>query len=191
LTGLRFLAASAIVLHHLRGSFGFPYIDWPLGNAVSFFFVLSGFILAHVYGQIEDSAGLQRFWRARFARIWPLHAVTFAFAWAVLDPGFPAAPWVANAFLVQSWIPIQEFYFSYNAVSWSISTEVFLYLAFPLLLFRLSRTWHWKLALAFLLVLIMAMLARGVNDASPDAISRAPALSPSALSPMSSNSRSA
>jgi peptidoglycan/LPS O-acetylase OafA/YrhL len=47
LTGLRFFAALAIVIHH---TFRLP--EWPLPQSVSFFFVLSGFILAHVYPEL-------------------------------------------------------------------------------------------------------------------------------------------
>ena len=37
----------------------------------------------------------------------------------------------ANLFLLQSYIPIKDFYFSINNVSWSISTELFFYFMFP------------------------------------------------------------
>ena len=173
LTGLRFFAAAAIVVHHLRGTFGFDvHVTWPLDNAVSFFFVLSGFILTHVYGQLETAATIKHFWLARFARIWPLHAVTLAFAWAAFYPGEPGLPWLANIALLQSWIPIQHFYFSYNAVSWSISTEAFFYLMFPLLIFRFSRTWWWKLLLSFFALLAMAVLSDRLASTSLDAVSQ-------------------
>lgn len=57
LTGLRFFAAIAIVLHHMRGTFGFPsdfLTQFPLGNGVSFFYVLSGFILTYVYRERNE-----------------------------------------------------------------------------------------------------------------------------------------
>ncbi len=55
LTGLRFFAAIAILIHHLRG-FGLPkevLEGWALDNGVAFFFVLSGFILAYVYPSLD------------------------------------------------------------------------------------------------------------------------------------------
>ena len=75
LTGLRFFAGIAIVIHHLH-QFGLPaYVldGWLLNNGVSFFFVLSGFILTYVYPTLETHHAVQRFWIARVARIWPAH----------------------------------------------------------------------------------------------------------------------
>lgn len=50
LTSLRFFAAGAIVLFHMSGQGLMPFAAQPaLANGVSFFFVLSGFILAYNY----------------------------------------------------------------------------------------------------------------------------------------------
>src|SRR5688572_22687863 len=79
LTSLRFAAAAMIVVLHTRGVFGLP-ADWgepfAFAQAVPFFFVLSGFILTHVYPNL-DAAGSRRFLVARVARLWPAHAATF------------------------------------------------------------------------------------------------------------------
>src|SRR5690349_20242607 len=59
LTSLRFVAAAGIVIHHLAGVFGVPESvtsDYPLANGVSFFFVLSGFILTYAYSGKELNA---------------------------------------------------------------------------------------------------------------------------------------
>src|SRR5207249_11094077 len=82
LTSLRFIAAAMIVVHHTRGCFGIPprWGDpFPLQHGVSFFFVLSGFILTYVYPSLRLS-GAPRFWWARFARVWPAHAFAFVLA---------------------------------------------------------------------------------------------------------------
>ncbi|MFZ3141750.1 acyltransferase family protein, partial [Polaromonas sp.] len=76
LTGLRFIAAFLIILHH----FGNPPGPQPVHNvishgfvAVSLFFILSGFILTYNYA--DNVGGLKtgkwNFWVARFARIYP------------------------------------------------------------------------------------------------------------------------
>jgi peptidoglycan/LPS O-acetylase OafA/YrhL len=77
LTTLRFIAASGIVLHHLRGPLlpNDAFAAWPLDNAVSFFFVLSGFILAYTYPKLERPGAVRDFFVARIARIWPVHLV--------------------------------------------------------------------------------------------------------------------
>jgi peptidoglycan/LPS O-acetylase OafA/YrhL len=64
-----------------------------------------------------------------------------------------------NALLVHSVFPFLAYTFSWNSVSWSISTEMFFYLAFPFLLINIERTWHWKLLGAALLAgLLIASL---------------------------------
>lgn len=38
---------------------------------------------------------------------------------------------ILNLFLMQSWFPKAEFYWSFNAVAWYLSTQLVLYMAFP------------------------------------------------------------
>jgi peptidoglycan/LPS O-acetylase OafA/YrhL len=158
LTSLRFVAASMIVLLHAW--LYFPWADFvggiPLHQGVSFFFVLSGFILTHVYSQKKTA--YWSFMLARFARLWPVHLVTCLMVVAFIRPDsqqFPGSgffnPWVvlvSNLTLTHALVPFVNYTFSWNSVSWSISTEVFFYLAFPALLVGLARSWHWKLTAA-------------------------------------------
>ena len=85
LTGLRFVAAAAVFAVHLKDWVRTP--AWNPGTmanaAVGFFFVLSGFILAHVYRREGKPVAATAFYRARFARIWPAHLVCLALAVAV------------------------------------------------------------------------------------------------------------
>ena len=76
LTSLRFFAAMAIVIEHTKDAFhvtAWIHSPIPYDYGVSFFFVLSGFILTYNYREIGDFAACRRFYVARFARIWPLH----------------------------------------------------------------------------------------------------------------------
>jgi peptidoglycan/LPS O-acetylase OafA/YrhL len=139
LTGLRFWFAFLVVAHHsLEHWYGgrvhaladFGYIG------VDFFFVLSGFVLTW---SARPGVGPLRFWWNRFARIWPLHLTTLLLAVA-LGVGVGAGALVQNLLLVQAWWPKPHVYFGFNAVSWSLSCEVFFYLCFPLLLRLLDRT---------------------------------------------------
>ncbi len=151
LTSLRFFAASLIVAYHSGAILGTFDISRGIAasQGVSFFFVLSGFILAHAYPQLPDRAVILRFYLARFARIWPTHAVTLL-VWVIAIYGFSQATilWhhgglrlVATLALVQSWVPIEVWDTSFNGVSWSISTEAFFYLSFPILIRRFERRW--------------------------------------------------
>ncbi|SAL59792.1 lipopolysaccharide biosynthesis-related membrane protein [Caballeronia peredens] len=172
LTSLRFVAAMMIVVHHIKLYFPWSWsVKAPssLVHGVSFFFVLSGFILTHVYTS-KPFPGYGRFMRARFARLWPVHV--FALLVLVIfvrpdsisfdGPGI-FSKWVvlaANLTLTHSFVPFIAYAFSWNGVSWSISTEMFFYLMFPLLLINIRRTWYLKLAGA---AAVVALIIVGVT----------------------------
>jgi peptidoglycan/LPS O-acetylase OafA/YrhL len=160
LTSLRFAAALAIVVHHCNGVFWPAAVLGPLDAGVSFFFVLSGFILTYVYRDVPlTGAHVRAFYRARLARIWPLHLVclflTIAFI-AVPEP-FDPGVLAANALLLHAWIPLDRYFFSFNYVSWTISTEVFFYLSFPFIMAHARRWLNRTLILALLLVVALAL----------------------------------
>jgi peptidoglycan/LPS O-acetylase OafA/YrhL len=161
LTSLRFFAAFAIVLLHAK-----LYTKWgwlqpiqiPLVQGVSFFFVLSGFILTHVYSA-RRGIGYWDFVRLRIARLWPVHLVTLLLVVLFVRPasfdgdGFfdNRLTLLANISLAQSMFPFLSYLFSWNSVSWSISTEMCFYLCFPLLLVGIARSWPLNLLISFLL----------------------------------------
>jgi peptidoglycan/LPS O-acetylase OafA/YrhL len=160
LTSMRFVAAGMIVIHHSRGQFGIP-VDiagrFLLDQAVSFFFVLSGFILTYVYPRLDTWEARGRFWLARFGRVWPAHFAAFGVLWMVLQRpnNFPTgvSTWwlgILNLTLVHAWVPVWNVFFSFNAVSWSISAEMLFYIVFPLFIIDWSKSWWWKLGLALL-----------------------------------------
>jgi peptidoglycan/LPS O-acetylase OafA/YrhL len=148
LTSLRFFAAAMIVIHHSVGLFGLSKENYPsfaLDQAVSFFYVLSGFILAYVYPKLETWSEIRHFWRARIARVWPALSVSLFLALWLLSLRWDYKTGLANLLMVNAWIPFKGYFFSYNQVSWSISTEFFFYLAFPLLIHQWEKTWAIKL----------------------------------------------
>ena len=163
LTSLRFIAATMIVIHHSRGvlwlspsSFDSPALD----QAVSFFFVLSGFILTYSYPTLSGRSEVKRFLVARFARIWPVHAAGFIGLFLVFLP-YSALyitqgdqPYIAmlNLSLLHAWVPLRDVFFSFNAVSWAISVEAFFYLMFPYLIKQFASTWIQKLVFSALIV---------------------------------------
>lgn len=168
LTSVRFFLALGVVLFHFQ-----LYWTLPAGSAgllnrarlgVDVFFILSGFILTHVYLQGNQAPDYRRFLAARFARIYPAHLfillsmlalVLIAPVFGVgLEPGrFNPTDFVATLLLVQAWFP-RESLALWNGPAWSLSAEWFAYLAFPayaVLALRLrSRPWV-LIALAVLL----------------------------------------
>src|SRR5262249_42751674 len=112
-----------------------------------------------------------RFLRARFARVYPLHLVSFALVFLLFDEahrtkvGLPTlGTAIANLTLVHAWIPSDRFYYSYDGPSWSVSTEATFYLLFPVLVWRWRRTWPAKLAAAAVLAALCIGVADWLND---------------------------
>ena len=157
LTSLRFFAAFHVVVFHFQAMQVFLGPSWfqklsSIGYVgVSFFFVLSGFILVYTYA--GHPMILKDFWRARFARIYPAYAFSLLvtapfFFFAVLTMNIPFFAWakahlkfvsVLVVSLLQAWVPPAAL--SWNAVAWSLSVEAFFYLLFPfLLLFFVRRS---------------------------------------------------
>jgi peptidoglycan/LPS O-acetylase OafA/YrhL len=133
---------------------------------VSFFFVLSGFILAHVYKR-EFALDYPSFLYKRWARIYPLHALTFII-WCCLFWGVGGIPLdirvntgIANILLLQSLFSGDAYNLGYNAVSWTISVEMFFYIFFPLL----RRP---KILICFLIIDLL--IALSLSQATVDAI---------------------
>lgn len=147
LTGLRFVAAFVVFgfhlsIAHLVGGGPGAVIRWlfaPGAIGVSFFFLLSGFVLT--WSARRDDT-VPRFWRRRVAKIYPNHVATWLPALGIaLATGEALAPVaiLANLALVQSWIPDQRVYYGLNTVSWSLACEIFFYLLFPLLYRGMAR----------------------------------------------------
>jgi peptidoglycan/LPS O-acetylase OafA/YrhL len=142
LTGLRFFAALLVFCSHLKWDKAAPSLDVLFTQGyvgVSFFFVLSGFVLSYSYADKLTSGrlGKVKYMLLRCARLSPLHVLTAApFIWIAashhrLDP----AGTLANLLFLHSWIPSSNFYFSLNAPSWSLSDEMFFYASFAVLAF--------------------------------------------------------
>ncbi|QUQ71666.1 acyltransferase family protein [Kutzneria sp. CA-103260] len=137
---------------------------------VSFFFVLSGFVL--MWSARPGDSPL-RFWRRRLARVYPVHLVTALLAvllgvtlgQLVRPDNFYGVPsigsFLANVFLVHSWIPGQNQ--SLNTVSWTLACEAFFYLTFPvwgLLVRRLQTRGTTVFALVSVVLVVLPAVAQ-------------------------------
>ena len=189
---LRGVAAVLVLLFHFRD------VTLPIGEAidartaffstgfiwVDFFFMLSGFILLHVYG--AGMAGgakpgepdVWHFYVARLARIYPLHLATLLAMIAVELSAYGLRPEIADAFanankgwssilqhltLIHAWLTMNGL--AWNVPSWSISTEAFAYLMFPLLVpFVVHRTWVPRVLLACVATAIYAHTFANFQD---------------------------
>lgn len=181
LTGLRGMAAVLVVMFHVTmGTRLHLFEAGYLG--VDAFFILSGFVLAHVYADKFSSwqPGVYiSFLKARIARIWPLHlfmlcvvaVAVFSIPWlrstyTDADQRFSLSCFGASAFLIQNWFHWLPG--CWNTPSWSLSAEWFAYLIFPAVVFMTQRarkpTTSIFLAGVCLLGLCVVMLLKGVSS---------------------------
>ena len=150
LTSLRFFAALYVLVFHSGAGFvgkavpALSFLETFLGNGylgVTFFFVLSGFILAHVYdGRLRGRGDLGRFAMARFARIYPVYLLGLLL---VLPLILEAPSWrsLPQFVLLQYWAPLADLTAldNTNFPGWSLSVEMAFYILFPLILWSFSR----------------------------------------------------
>lgn len=181
LTALRFVAAFLVFIFHVHylGVFNnasvqkwYDFLTNSAGTiGVSFFFVLSGFVLTWA-AKPTDTMG--RFWRRRFFKIYPSHIAVWLIIVAMLFASgttIRSGPAVANLFLVNSWVPqMDNLIFAVNGVTWSLSTEIAFYLLFPFLILAINkipanRLWYWAVGVAALALSVPLLSTTFLPDA--------------------------
>jgi peptidoglycan/LPS O-acetylase OafA/YrhL len=173
---LRFIASVGIVLHHSIEFFVSPdkrpaLDSQTMGLAlfVDLFFVISGYVIAYVYhNRMTSKLDYFRFLQRRIGRLIPLHWVTLSITivlWAALSllhySGKHAASFdplciADTALLTHAYIPCgNNIYF--NGVSWSVSVEMVMYIAFPVFTFIGAK--NARYSLSFGLIALVALVA--------------------------------
>ena len=139
-------------------------------QAVTTFFVLSGFVLTRSYWTGSwTRRSLFRYYRGRLARVYPVYLLSLIVVGRFIaedtTPGKPGY-FAAHLTLTQGWLgPIPV---NWNTPAWSLSCEMFFYAVFPLLGAFLVRraTWRWVVGtVAVACVFTRAIEAAGVPDA--------------------------
>ena len=141
LTGLRTFAAINIVFFHFSNPNWFGWLA-PVVNAgyasVSFFILLSGFVLAYNYAGRARAGELDkgRFWEARFTRLYPVYLLSLLLSWRMVAGEYAMHShrmfWtgmILSPLLMQGWIP--EIATFLNTPAWTMSAESAYYVAFP------------------------------------------------------------
>jgi peptidoglycan/LPS O-acetylase OafA/YrhL len=159
LDGWRGVAAVAVTLFHLSvlgHFFELPFVR-KADVFVDFFFVLSGFVLTHAYGdRLSRKEDILRFAIRRFGRLWPLHITTVIVLVAIElakfasmkvgglaagEPPFEGRTGVDallyNVLLLHGLGFVPDF--TWNLPSWSVSTEFYVYAAFAGICLRFGR----------------------------------------------------
>ncbi|APT92591.1 acyltransferase [Corynebacterium phocae] len=175
LTGARWWAAMAVfLLHALIFLAVYPFqrselfatihsfVPMQLGSAgVTFFFVLSGFLIYWSNSSVRGAGDILYYCRRRFTKIYPMHWValilfvaasaTVTREGAGLNVDFAMdfsrlELWLPNALLIHTWNPNWALLGGLNVPSWSLGAEMLFYLSFPFLVplvNRLRGRGHW------------------------------------------------
>jgi len=141
LTGLRCFAAINIVFFHFSNPQWFGFLA-PVVNAgfisVSYFILLSGFVLGYNYNARARAGELdrKRFWEARFTRIYPIYFLSLLLSLGQLPSEYAShghamfwAGVVLTPLLLQGFIPAIATFM--NTPAWTMSAEAFYYVVFP------------------------------------------------------------
>lgn len=190
LDALRGVCALAVAFFHMP--FAHPLREAPRFDNVQFcvdvFFVLSGFVLLHGYGErLASPRQALRFMLVRFGRLWPLHAATLGLLVAlevarlVYLTGHPGTPVVTPPFgaahrpveVLTHLLFLQDFLtfgeFSWNFPSWSIAVEFYASLALACTVMLAGPRARWTFAgLALLAALALHAASPGTLFAIQD-----------------------
>lgn len=151
ITGLRWWAAFAVFAHHIQNLVTLPPALAAVASfghlGVTFFFVLSGFVLTWSWRETVDK---RTFWWRRFSRIYPLTLITLILAIPVFysfSPD-PDQPWVKPVdigilllcvLLLQGWSRDPAVLFAGNPAAWTLTVEAFFYAMHPFVTLGLKR----------------------------------------------------
>lgn len=195
LNGLRFFAATAVIFHHIEqyklwasvngkvyestftGSGVLTTIVQALGHkAVSFFFVLSGFLITYLLLAEATKTGtvaLKKFYLRRILRIWPVYYLVILIAFFLIPHYFDIGGHGQHLLTHHFWLWLSLSLFMlpnlvrYNSVeivggsqTWSVGVEEQFYIIWPWLV----RTFR-KHFVRMLLVLIVGKLLVSVTFA--------------------------
>ena len=146
----RGVASIIVILYHIKDNIDIEadsklYFLFSKGYlAVDFFFILSGFVISYSYQNLSNKDEIIKYLKKRFLRIYPLHFFTllmiiiliFLFnifvnkEFNIFNDYYTLKSLILNFLLIHSWGILNEL--TWNVPSWSISTEFFAYLFFPI-----------------------------------------------------------
>lgn len=149
LQGVRGLAILCIMVSHsslIVDDDGRGMLEWLGAVGVEFFVILSGYLTCYWHLEHVENNKISSFKSAiyKMKKYYGLHVLTLLLmvplAYNTLFVDCELNAWkkfASNLLLIHSWLPIVSYYFSFNAVSWYLSTVFFFLLMTPMFLRKL------------------------------------------------------
>ena len=190
LDSLRGICAVLVVMFHMPVAS--HWRDWGLVQHgylfVDYFFVLSGFVIAHAYAErLKTSREAGRFMVRRLGRVWPLHVLMLgafiglelARLWFHIDFATPftrdrsVEAIFANLLLIQAWHILPSL--TWNGPAWTLSAEVACYLIFAGLVLVAPKRFRWIGAVLAVIggIMVLMFARRWMNTTYDFAVPRA------------------
>jgi peptidoglycan/LPS O-acetylase OafA/YrhL len=176
LSSLRFFAALLVVMHHAEtirrkndiGNFEGLSLFKNGGNAVTFFFILSGFLITYLLLKevtIKKTINIKQFYIKRILRIWPLYFLLFIIGTLILPDlfkvlninyEFPYSFKQAWCYFVFFLPGLVTFFFGHHLLEplWSIGVEEVFYLIWA----PIFKLWKQKIALVLSLIIAIKIV---------------------------------
>ena len=194
LDAFRFLASVLVVLVHYEVIFGEAIVYGTFATtAVSWFFIVSGFILSYTYPTLDTAQDYRRFYLHRIIRIYPVYLLAIVVSSLFVsinylalgdeffrevnrplelihdlpeqkEAGFFALATLRHLVFAQSVGGIETLKLVFNGPLWSIVLEIYFYLAFPLLLLIIKPVnTMTRIVSAFIIGYLLQLLLIQVN----------------------------
>lgn len=183
LQSMRFIFCILIFIYHFLESTGKLHFYYGGDAGVTFFFILSGFVLSIGCGpRVEDGTfRYVQFLRKRLAKIYPLHLVTFIIALCmsfVAGVKFNIIKTFLHVFMLQEFTLSEDMLKYGTGLSWFLGALFFCYLLFPFLYRQLivSRNKVFGALLTIYILLALSIESCCNNSAIDDFIFAFPPL---------------
>ena len=129
------------------------------GMGAMTFFVLGGFCMTLGYRDkiLSNQFNYLNFIKNRLLKLIPLHWITLLVVvlLQVNDGSFVLSrKLIANFMLLQSWVPKMDYYFSFNAVAWYLSTLMLFIVLFPAIILLIEKMTQRQRIISFLFLLV-------------------------------------